>query len=338
MKKAEMKRKDKGFLEKEYNNTLIELLLQLNRLSGFFKDPYESILRQVKNLGTIKSQESLFEYLQKSQESFFEYLRRQEEEIEERYNNDILRSMGMALCLGLDSTRLRSKLGFLITIKEDALFNLIRKEGPIILCNPDVQNKLEAWLSDKNNAQSKMNALTDSLLKYANLDRKTARFRDGRPKIDPIKKLGASVVRVYHKRITLALKTLKRYAKKQQENIENDKDWDEFIIVYLLKLMGSFRKRWEIITKKYDSSTKLDKMNIDDVNFIRGTRFIVLKIASLLIIQTDQDLRSRFLEFNWEPHDFAKELLAKSFNASKSTIHKLLYSKEGKAKLKLLAI
>ena len=116
MKKTEAKSKNKEPSEKEINdlrNSLIELLLLMNRLSRFFEESDKPTLSQMKNF-------QFFKY--ELQESFFEHFRKREEEIEKIYMNDIFRSISMGLCF--DNTNYKSKLGFLINLKKD-----LRQEG-----------------------------------------------------------------------------------------------------------------------------------------------------------------------------------------------------------------
>lgn len=215
----------------------------------------------------------------------------------------------------------RTDLGEIIFSKEDGLFELIKSEGPMILCNPDAQDKIIEFLTDRDNAISKMNKLKDSLLEYGigpsfvrkkKLGKSELRAKIGRPESDVTKKIGKKGIFIAYKMLTYLFMYSKDIAKDQEVMDVNDffeKEWK-----YLLNLLKDRAEEYKL-NEFLDSAEGYPILGLNPFYWMSN------------YINNDKSLKAEFLEFDWEPNKYAKKLLIKILNVSESKLTKTLYGK-----------
>jgi hypothetical protein len=255
-------------------------------------------------------------------DEFIKDLKEREGRIEDKYQNEILSSYALFSPLG--PIKYKSALGHLINTKENALFEIIEKEGPYILCNPDVQDKLSEWLSDKDHAFSRMTAIRDALLAHANLSprlkRKTKSIasKPGRPESSVISKWGAEKIKRAYKKIIVILRMVKTDFKDDPQSITKLCDY------YLWCTEEELAPYWEKVAQKKRS--KLDE--IEEFSECGQAILTNLSCVSLLLgLQFDAQFNKAFKKFNWSPFELAQQIIAKNLNLSMSKTYKILHSR-----------
>ncbi len=206
-------------------------------------------------------------------------------------------------------------------LDEKDFFELLKCEGPNMLCFSSMQNKMIEWLSDKKIFGRRINQLRDSLEEYA------YRFRPlpaGRPRKDMIQKLGQSGVKEMHKHITLIFRIAKDNAKvSKYDSIHESID-------------RAGREFLQRLNEKITNSTKVLHKEIKilhcyswllGLHHAQKTKF--LSVISNPIAE-DENLRAEFETFTWEPNKFALEVMGKMLDARPNTIHKLVYGQKNK--------
>lgn len=208
--------------------------------------------------------------------------------------------------------RTMSQLGLFLYERENEIFELIKSEGPIILCHPIVQEKISKWISDKDIASEKMNKLSDSLLEYASEISMKGKHpkKVGRPKKDSVEKIGKPRIRLFYHLLLFLFKKIK----KNKEHYKNEKTKEiiehegKDIFISLSKIQNDS----EVI----EVLKKLDKfVSKYEEKFYPITYYI----------ENDEDLKSEFIRFRWEPNKLAKKIIAKLLNVSVYKIEDILY-------------
>lgn len=239
-------------------------------------------------------------------------------------------------------------LMFLID-KEDDIFRFISKEGPRALRNERIQFLLSGWLSDDESAKGKIDKLSDALMKYSyGEDHNDRRFPDGRPPIEFLNKLGYDWIMNMLVELTVLFREVKFLSKKTQNDTSNDFKATQLINSayekYLLarKLALQFSKAPEnllksklfskVENKKYTEKLMINMKSLKELSpdFLdqKEHEFALLEKKELLkiiidCINNNEKLENLYKSFIWEPHKFAKEIIANMLGISVSTIEKI---------------
>lgn len=204
-------------------------------------------------------------------------------------------------------------------LKDEYIFKWIKTGGPISLCNRAIQTKLIEWLQDEETANTKINKLRDALLEHGAL--KSKRFKDGRPEVDVIKKLGTNWIKEVYKDFTSILKILK--IKIKSGNLQNGKA-DE---LFYQASKESLISKKEEIEKSRDTKERQEKLKRLK-KYLNGYDKYKEFNPILDCIIKDESLKTEFFNIKWYPNVFARKLLAKLLGVSESKIHKIVYSKK----------
>lgn len=205
-------------------------------------------------------------------------------------------------------------LGNYILFNEDALFNLVKKEGPLVLCNIDAQEKMLDFLSDEKNANSNMDKLKKALLEYSYGAKKVLSKR-GRTSNNILTRLGASNIKKCHKLITIVLKHIKKYAK---ESFVHKANYGSFIL--------SLDTKEEIVDKIIATAFDDEKVRGAGVLEVRRLMLEILVNDVCYAINNEKDSAQEFIAFKWEPNKLASRIFAKALSISISKIEKILYT------------
>jgi len=192
-------------------------------------------------------------------------------------------------------------------MKEEEIFELIKSEGPITLCNSVIQNRINKWLSEKDSAGVKINKLKDSLLEYAlESSPKERPFKLGRPRISLLNTLDPKLIINTYRDISTLLKIAKRNEKNYKGNIRESirKAEKEFM------LSKKRDPKWQSAYKRSIKDKEFDFFDL---------------IWSC--IENDSRLTKAFESFLWQPNNFAKKVLARLLDVSESTIDKYISRK-----------
>jgi len=96
------------------------------------------------------------------------------------------------------------------SMSDKNIFNLIEKEGPIVLRMPDVERKLDDWLNDEEYLESKRKNLIDALIRYW---KKSNRIKKSKTKSRPpnpiIRKYGSEWLKEFKNDLRIALGEVK---------------------------------------------------------------------------------------------------------------------------------
>jgi len=208
-----------------------------------------------------------------------------------------------------------STLGAFLYKTENEIFELIKAEGPIILCDIDIQEKILEWLANKDIASVKMNKLKDSLLEYTYKSPiKDKLLKTGRPEAELIKRIGGNNIRKFY----IWLKRLLNFIKKRKEYYCTTDD-----IYNLMKQAGEHFFQYikeELRTKKGD----VEFFESNEWKGLTEDPFYPISVC----LEENENLEAEFFRFEWEPNRFAKKILARLLDVSVSKIEKILYHKE----------
>jgi len=202
-------------------------------------------------------------------------------------------------------------------LKDDDIFNLIKTFGPSALRLPMVQYMFISWLSFRN-ANEKISMLEKALLEYSYGPAfKNKRFKEGRRPNSLLKCLGNDWINDIHKNLSKIFRIIKKNK--------------------IISIEGSVREFIESGFKQYASSLEKDlekkgggnEKETKKINRLKeGIEMLENPRSSNLIstcIENDPYLKDYFIHAKWEPNKFAKEILAKLFDVSVSTIDSVLY-------------
>jgi|GEM_PF-2104235 len=196
-----------------------------------------------------------------------------------------------------------TEIGSYVFIDEDAIFDLIKAEGPRILANPDVQARLMEWLDDADVAKSKMKKLGSALGSYKQA---VPRAKRGRAEFSLIKRLGESgTIRNIYKILARYLRYIKdfynpKYGKNRKPSRLRE-DFEE-LVFYALEKESHFNKNVEH-----------QPTRSRHYHFVR---------TILAFIQNNKHIRREFVALRWEPNRMAKLVLAQALRVSVSKIEK----------------
>lgn len=207
-----------------------------------------------------------------------------------------------------------STLGVFLYKTENEIFELIKAEGPIILCDIDIQEKILEWLANKDTASVKMNKLKDSLLEYAyKFPIKDRLLKTGRPEAEFIKKIGKKNIRksyIWLKRFLNFIKKRKKY------HCMTDN-------IYEL-----IRQAGQNFFQDIKEELRMKKENVEFFERIEWKGLIRDPFYPISVcLEENENLGAEFLRFEWEPNRFAKKILARILDVSVSKIEKILYKK-----------
>lgn len=204
---------------------------------------------------------------------------------------------------------------YLLNTDED-IFEMIKSEGPISLCDSKTQRRLNEWLSNKRLAEVKLNKLKDALLEYAlGASFKSKSSKMGRPEIGILRKFGTEFVRKIYKDIRAILKIAKKYKSEYQNEgivgliLSSHK---KYLISYKEELESDERNTNKEMLKQIDQT-------LDYFEDFKG----INPIAQC--INGDKDLRQEFEGFKWYPNQLAKKVIARLLVISNSKVEKILY-------------
>lgn len=272
-------------------------------------------------------QGSLFDL--KGLSSFFKENIESELKLREKYTDDWTKSSALLEILAMscpwklkkifkkDNLRFRTNLGRTIYAKEGGLFELIKNEGPRILCNPDAYEMLTKLISDKEKAGLKINRLRDSLLEYAYNKpiENIPAFPMGRPEADIAQQVGEKGIDNSYTLLRYLFRDIKVHFKSQQISDINE--------IFLKKGREIIKLLSEVAKKEFPTH---NMTKIWDVFLLHNPFYFILQF-----INKDKDLKQKFLKFDWEPNELAKKILAKLLDISVSKLVKCLYSPKDKA-------
>lgn len=194
-------------------------------------------------------------------------------------------------------------IGYYVFINEDAIFDLIKSEGPRILANPDVQARLMEWLDNEEVASSKMKKLGGALCSYKQA---MPRAKRGRAEFSLINRLGKSgTTRDIYKILARYMRYIKDFYK-QKNGIKRKpsglKEDVEDLVYYILE------QEWKLNKNLVFPSVRSMKEH-----FAR---------TILAYIQNDKYIEHEFIALRWEPNRLAKLMLAQALKVSVSLIEK----------------
>lgn len=208
-----------------------------------------------------------------------------------------------------------STLGAFLYKEENEIFELIKAEGPIILCDIDIQEKILEWLANKDIASVKMNKLKDSLLEYTYKSTiKDKLLKTGRPEAELIKRIGRNNIMSFYP----WLKNLLNFIKKRKEYHRTTDN-----IYELIEQAGEHF--FQDIKEKL--GTKKEDVELFESIVWKGlirNPFYPISVC----LEENENLEAEFFRFEWEPNRFAKKILARLLDVSVSKIEKILYHKE----------
>ena len=212
-----------------------------------------------------------------------------------------------------------TNLGRMIYAYEGGLFKLIRDEGPGILCNPDALNRLEDLISDEELAGVMINSLRDSLLEYAYQKplENLPSFPMGRQERELVKRIGDDTIRKLYEWLRSLFKFVKfKYFEARSEKITAKNIFALIVAWEKENIDGLFDIAREEQPEFYNNP-KAEAM------VKRANLYSLEKL--LFVIRDDKRIYREFLEFSWQPHEFAKKVLAKLLNISVSKLTKIIY-------------
>lgn len=227
-------------------------------------------------------------------------------------------------------------------IDDEKIFDLIKSEGPISLRNSRIQIKLKAWLNDENVAGAMVSKLSESLLGYASISPKRGRSQDR-----TLVMIGNKLIKDVYRDFSSILKI----AKKKRESYRSN-ETRKFIIdaskIHLYSEDANYLKTnspiCEVIQNAMMMKTYMSKAQYD--NGKRGEAEVDEKADKILVkyfenmgppniisscIESDKELKDWFDTFRWDPHEMAREIIAKQFDVSEDTIINILYRKKIKS-------
>jgi len=194
-------------------------------------------------------------------------------------------------------------IGYYVFIDEDAIFDLIRAEGPRILANPDVQARLMEWLDDPQVASSKMKKLGGALRSYKQA---MPRAKRGRAEFSLINRLGdTGTTRDIYKILTRYMRHIKEFYKRKNGNNKKPAELGEDledVVDYVLERERDINKNIE-----YEPVRRMNE------HFVR---------TILAYIQNDKYVKHEFIALKWQPNGLAKLILAQALRVSVSKIEK----------------
>jgi hypothetical protein len=201
-------------------------------------------------------------------------------------------------------------IGYYVFIDEDAIFDLIKAEGPRILANPDVQARLMEWLDDAEVASSKMKKLGGALRSYKQA---VPRAKRGRAEFSLINRLGETgTTRDIYKILTRYMRYIKDFYKRKngnnkklaglREDFEDVREDFEDVVDYVLE------KEWNI-----NKNIEYEPVRRMNEHFVR---------TILAYIQNDKYVKREFIALRWQPNRLAKLMLAQALRVSVSKIEK----------------
>jgi len=213
----------------------------------------------------------------------------------------------------------RDKMAFIpldLRINDDDYIDFIRKEGPGAFRTPFIQAILEYWLS-RPNAHEKIGKLGRALMEYCyGPEFETKRLKEGRPANAALKALGRNEVKILYKEITTILKPLKKdHINKKDASIR------ELISERLNQYLDDIGTDFYRVIQKRGNIYEIALRPLGPLEKVRAYKSIPD------CIEKDPLLMAEFLTFRWEPNKLAKEIMAKLFNVSVSTIDSVLYKK-----------
>lgn len=233
----------------------------------------------------------------------------------EKYKVQILDFGALSLWLGpsTDPFESRSYLGnFIYHSRENNIFDLIKSEGPLLLCNEFVQEKIHEWLLDKDKAGEKLDKIKNSLLKITHGPLlKDKLLKLGRPKSD-VKKIGKAEVVDRYRKLCAVLSIIK----KEKEFYREAFAYDD-----IARIIDHAGRSFLVSIKKHAEENRIFEVSgyIEEI-FKYNLFYPISKI-----IESDEDLKTEFASFRWEPNKLAKEILAKLLTIKISTIENILY-------------
>jgi len=313
-KKKEDPNATRDYIEKSYHEMLDESGRPFREVKLSYNNVEFAGLRVDISLdGVSKSPEILASFREiKEQVHYFKELLESGIRINALNKNNILRAdlvvQGLLLSDPIKSKYLSKSvpltgIGYYVFMDEDAIFDLVKAEGPRILANPDVQARLLEWLDDAQMAASKMKKLGNALRAYKQA---VPRSKRGRAEYYLINRLGQSGTT---RNIYLILARYLRYIKdfynpRKGNNRKPSKLHEDFedIVDYALE------REWD-----QNKNVEYEPARAMNENFIR---------TILSYILNNSYIRRWFNTLKWEPNRLAKLMLAQALKVSVSLIEK----------------
>ncbi len=204
---------------------------------------------------------------------------------------------------------------YLFHTNEDS-FELVRTEGPIALCEPGIQKRINEWLSNEETAEVMINKLKESLMEFAHgPSYKNRLSKIGRPESELVRRFGTDSINEIYRHIRKTLVIVKK-------NKEKFKSMGlEGIIDYSY---AEFRKGLQHEFEKNGNEEGQERIKLSmSFNHLGEIKF---PNPLVIIIEGDKYLKSEFESFRWSPNSFTKEIIALLLDLSVSKIEKVLYS------------
>ncbi|MFC2164055.1 hypothetical protein ACFLT2_03550 [Acidobacteriota bacterium] len=223
--------------------------------------------------------------------------------------------------------------------KDEDIFALIKSEGPIVLRNLTVQNRLLNWLSMENIVSVKLNKLKDALMEYSlGASFKDKLLKQGAPKTDLIGKYGSGWIKEMYDDFRLILRAVKKYHIKKYRDKKYRKKYksteiSEIIDVAFKESISSRLSKLEKDKQSEESQKKLNALR-EYMEIYNGSKEMpqdqYCTYPLFEYINNNKKLSTEFQSFTWAPNEFAKEIVAELLGVSDETIRKILYGKSAK--------
>jgi len=209
-------------------------------------------------------------------------------------------------------------------VKEDKIFELISQEGPIALCNPFVQDLISEWLLDNKRSEGRMTKLRMSLLDYAsNSDRSNKKSIKPGPKEETktgiIKILDEERIKDIHNELRIILKEVKANKKVFEDDIIEFFDRSYRDPLYSLK-----EELEKSQNPKDKRAYKIIKNECEKLEYAKNFKYYYFISET---IESNEELKTEFEKFKWEPNKMAKKIMAKILGPGFDSMVRKLYSK-----------
>jgi len=199
--------------------------------------------------------------------------------------------------------------------KDEDIYDFVQTEGPISLRNSSIQDKIYAWISDQKTGRSKIQKLCDALLKHGKTQEQKP-VKRGRPEYYVIKKFGTEWICKMHS----DFRKLLGMVKKSKDRLQTD-GLDSLIQEAFNTVIDERMKELE---EDPSSHEKLQEFK----EILDYYRHIEVPNPITEYIKIDNELKSWFESFRWNPNELAIEIIAKMLNASSETVRNLVYRKK----------
>jgi len=198
---------------------------------------------------------------------------------------------------------------------DDDIFEFVESEGPVSLRNDEVQYRIQEWLSDQEVSKSKLNKLNNSLLKSIKLSGDKI-SKSGRRKTDILRILGTEWIREMYSDFRLILSKVKenrdKYPIEELDSLIED-EFTNHMKVKIKRLEGDpdLKKKLSVLRQAF--------------KFYQG---LSLGNPISAHMELDKNFQDWFKTFNWDPHDIAREVIAKILDLSEDTIKNIIHRRK----------